>query len=316
MAVTLLATLTLGAGLSSLHITAAAAAAHARTAIQTSQYPMTVKDDSGRTIVIKEKPIHIVSLTLGTDEVLTAMLPGRDLAGIDYFSINPIYSHIVSLVKREHLPVIGSGSGSINAEEIIAARPDLVLTADYTNPKVVKQLQNLGIPVYEFSSFNSFSDILSHILTLGKLVDASAKAKAIVAHIDAQMAVLHATQPKHKLSVLYYTWGSVAGVHTTANDVILAAGGKNAAAQISGWATVSAEQVVKLNPDVIVVPDDSGAKDAELKSFLAIAAFKHLRAVKEHHVYTASDGDLSDVGQYFPRGVKDMQHLLDLALSK
>lgn len=314
-----LATALLGSALYGLNAVPADAATHSHTparaaAAKHALYPMTVKDDLGRTIVIKEKPTHIVSLTLGTDEVLTALLPPSDIAGIDYFSTDPTYSHIAGLVVKDHLHVMGSATGSVNAEEIIAAHPDLVLVADYTNQNVVRQLMNAGIPVYEFTTFNSFANIESHIITLGKIVDQPAKAAALVAHIQAQLAALKATQPKKKLTVLYYTWGSVAGANTTGNDVILAAGGINAAAKMNGWPTVSAEEVVKMNPDVIVIPDDSGAKDAELKSFLANPAFKDLKAVKEHHVYTAPDGDLSDVAQYFPMGVRDVQEMLDRAL--
>ncbi|MCY0876074.1 MAG: ABC transporter substrate-binding protein [Firmicutes bacterium] len=314
-----LATLLLGSGLGAVHAPLADAASHAsahtKIAARTKGlYPMTVKDDLGRTVVIKEKPVHIVSLTLGTDEVLTALLPPSDIAGIDYFSTDPTYSHIAGLVRKDHLKIMGSATGSINAEQIIAAHPDLVLVADYTNQNVVRQLMHVGIPVYEFTTFNSFANIESHIITLGKIVDQPSKAEALVAHIQARLAALKASQPKKKLTVLYYTWGDVAGANTTGNDVILAAGGINAAAKMNGWATVSAEEVVKLNPDVVVIPDDSGAKDAELKSFLSNPAFKNLKAVKAHHVYTAPDANLSDVAQYFPMGVQDVQQMLDRAL--
>jgi len=313
----LLAAATLGAGMTT-SLPALAATVQAKSAHHDmknmSTYPMTVKDDTGRTIVLKKQPVRIVSLTLGTDEVLTSMIPAKDLVGIDYYSTVPTYSHIVSLVAREHLHVIGSASGSINAEEVIAQRPDLVLAADYTNPKVVAQLEAAGIPVYEFTTFNSFAAIESHILTLGKIVNEQAKAAAMVAHIRAQLAALAATQPKTRLTVLYYSFGYVAGAETTGNDVIQDAGGINAAAKFTGWPAVSAEQVVKLNPDVIVIPDDSGAQDAELKSFLANSAFKDLKAVKDHHVYTAPDGNLSDVAQFFPLGVADVQHMLAEAL--
>jgi len=315
---TLLAALLLSSGLAVSQAAPTFAAtqshAHAKVSAQKAMYPMIVKDDLGRTVVIKEKPVHIVSLTLGTDEVLTALVAPSDLAGIDYFSTDPTYSHIASYVIKEHLKVMGSAAASVNAEEIIAAHPDLVLVADYTNQNVVRELMNAGIPVYEFTTFNSFANIESHIITLGHIVDQPAKAEALVAHINAQLAALKATQPKKKLTVLYYSWGDVAGSQTTGNDVILAAGGINAAAKLTGWPTVSAEEIVKMNPDVIVIPDDSGAKDAELKSFLANPAFKDLKAVKAHHVYTAPDGNLSDVAQYFPLGVQDVQQMLDEAL--
>ncbi len=277
-------------------------------------FPLVVKDDTGRKVVIPHKPTRIVSLTLGTDEILTALVPLSEIVGVDYYATQPIWSHIMGLVEQHHLRVLGSSMGEPSAEELVKLHPNLILAADYDSPKLIQQLTHLGIPVYEFTSFNSIGSIESHILTIGRMVGYENRAQAIVHDMQQELAALKKTAPKKKLTVLYYTSYqntiSIAGAQTTGNSVIRAAGGVNVAANLTGWATVSAEKVLAYNPDVIIIPNDSGKQKLELKQFLRNPVFKSLRAVKNHHVYTASDGNLSAVSQYIVLGVQDVQKIL------
>ncbi|MHB1629013.1 MAG: ABC transporter substrate-binding protein [Bacilli bacterium] len=284
-----------------------------------SSFPLVLKDDTGRRVVIPHKPTRIVSLTLGTDEILTALVPLSEIVGVDYYATQPIWSHITGLVEQHHLRVLGSSTGEPSAEELVKLHPNLILAADYDSPKLIQQLTHLKIPVYEFTSFNSIGSIESHILTIGRMVGYGTRAQAIVHDMQQELAKLKKTAPKKKLTVLYYTSYqntiSIAGAQTTGNSIIKAAGGVNVAASLSGWATVSAEKVLAYNPDVIIIPNDSGKQKLQLKQFLRNPVFKSLRAVRNHHVYTASDGNLSAVSQYIVLGVQDVQKML-IAASK
>ncbi len=276
-------------------------------------YPLTLKDDTGRTVRIPHRPTRILSLTLGTDEMLLSMVSPKRIIGLDYYSTNPTYSNIVAKVKQARIKPVGSAAGLPSAEALIKMRPDLVLTADYTNQKVVRQLQAAGIPVYEFTTFSSIAQIESHILILGRMVGDEAKARAMVADMNRQLAALRQKAPKRRLTVAYYSYGDVAGRNTTVNNIIADAGGVNAASKVNGWAQVSVEQLLAMNPDVIIVPNDSGAARAQLKQFLATRGVSALRAVREHHVYTAPDAQLSDVAQYITLGVRDVEQMLTAA---
>ncbi|KUO95470.1 ABC transporter substrate-binding protein [Ferroacidibacillus organovorans] len=283
--------------------------AHRSTAPQTV-YPLTIKDQTGQTVVLKAQPTRIISLTLGNDEALFNMIPIKRLIGVDYTATEATYSHVTKAIAKDHIPVFGDANGTLNAEAIIKAKPDLVLVADYVNQKVVAQLKNAGIPVYEFNNFNSIANIEQNIQVLGQLVNAQGQAAKLVDQMKANLAWYQAHQPKKRPTVLYDSYNYVAGTNTTANDLIRIAGGVNAAAKVNGWAQVTPEQVIAMNPDVIVIPDDSGAADTELKTFLANPAFAHLKAVVNHHVYTASDANLSAVSQFVVWGVHDMRQII------
>ena len=308
---------TSGAALATAHAPATHAPAkttHRHTAA--SGFPLVLKDDTGRTVRIAHRPTRILSLTLGTDEMLLSMVSPKRIIGLDYYATNPVYSNIVARVKQDHLRTVGSTAGLPSTEALIKMHPDLVLTADYTNQKVVRQLQTAGIPVYEFTTFNSIPQIESHILILGRMVGDEAKARALVAGMNRRLAALRKQAPKQRQSVVYYSYGYVAGRNTTVNNIIADAGGVNAATQVNGWAQVSVEQLLAMNPDVIIVPNDSGAAHTQLKQFLALRGVSALRAVREHHVYTASDAQLSDVAQYITLGVRDVEQMLIAAARK
>jgi iron complex transport system substrate-binding protein len=290
-------------------------AAHSRTAAAKSGFPLRIKDDVGRWITIKKQPTRILSLTLGTDEMLLSLVPATHILGMDYLANDATYSNVAArvnaLIAHHRLKLVGSEAhGLPNVETLIAMRPDLVLIADYTNQNIVRQLQNAGIPVFEFATFNNIRQIEQHILVLGRLVGAQARAHQMVDRMNAQLAALAKTAPKKKLSVLVDDYGYVDGRGTTYNSVIVHAGGVNAASSIATWAQLGIEGVAKLNPDVIIIPDDSGAQDLQLKAFLKEPGVNALRAVRDHHVYTVSDAQLSDVAQYIVDGVRDVQHVL------
>ncbi|MCY0870263.1 MAG: ABC transporter substrate-binding protein, partial [Firmicutes bacterium] len=290
-------------------------ATHAKAIATKSGFPLRIKDDVGRWITIKKQPTRILSLTLGTDEMLLSLVSPSHILGMDYLANDPTYSNVAArvnaLVAHHQLKLVGSEShGLPNVETLIAMRPDLVLIADYTNQNIVRQLQNAGIPVFEFATFNNIRQIEQHALVLGRLVGAEARAHALVDKMNAQLAALAKTAPKKKLSVLVDDYGYVDGRNTTYNSVIVHAGGVNAASSIATWAQLGIEGVAKLNPDIIIIPDDSGAQDLQLKAFLKEPGVKALRAVRDHHVYTVSDAQLSDVAQYIVDGVRDVQHVL------
>src|SRR5579862_8151886 len=91
-----------------------------------ADFPRTVTDGAGNKVTINAKPVHIVSATLGTDEMLFSMVDPSRLTAITADSTNPAESNIVdqaSLIKN-HLT-------TADPEVIISYHPDLVFVASY-----------------------------------------------------------------------------------------------------------------------------------------------------------------------------------------
>jgi iron complex transport system substrate-binding protein len=280
-----------------------AAQAASTAAKNANTYPLHVTDEAGHSVTISKKPDRIASGTEGTDEILSALVPKQDLVLVTSASANSNFSNITTYVKG--LPQMSSA----NAEQIIASKPDVVFLASYTKPGVVNQVQQAGIATYELNDFNSISDIKKNIEVLGQLVGEEDKAKAVVASMNRQLqGVLMAVKGHHKLRVLdYSSYGYAAGRHTTVNDIIFDAGGINAAKSLNGWQAVTDEEIVKLNPDVII---DSSDDASFLTKMQKNPAFQNVAAIQNHRLYAINGADLSSVSQYITRGVADVAKLL------
>lgn len=270
---------------------------------QQAAFPVTLRDGVGHTVTISKRPQRIASTTEGTDEILSALVPKQDMVLVTTFSSDPSYSNITSFVKG--IPAIQAA----NAEQVIAVHPDLVLLASYTTPGVVNQIEQAHIPAYEFNNFNSISDIERNIQVVGQLVGNEKGSKRLVQSMENQIqTVRNEVKGVKKVSVLdYSSYGYAAGAKTTVNDIFLDAGGINAAQNLQGWQKISDEEIVKLNPDVII--DASGDKGF-IQKIRANPALKTVSAVQNHRVYSVNGADLSSVSQYVTQGVRDVAKLL------
>lgn len=268
-----------------------------------SGFPLALTDEAGHKVVISKLPYRIASTTEGTDEILSALIPKKRLVMVTTFASQPAYSNIVSYVKG--IPAINE----VNAEQVLAVKPNLVLMASYNTPAIVKQIEQTGVPVFEFTNFNSVQDIENNILLVGRLVGVRNKAAGIVDAMNKQLAQIHKTTlHRNKPTVLEYgSDGYVAGSDTTVNSIIDEAGGINAARAISGWRTVTDEEVIKLNPQVII---DASSDAGMVKKVMSDPALASVAAVKNHRVYLINGAHLMAVSQYIVRGVRDVAHVL------
>ena len=276
---------------------------HAAKPVAKSGFPLRLMDQAGHKVVIPAPPTRIASTTEGTDEILSALVPKKDIAMVTSFASDPSYSNIVNFVKG--IPAIGNA----NAEQILAVRPDLVLMASYDTPGVVSQIEQAGIPVYEFTNFNSIANIEQNILVVGKLTGAQAKAKALVQRMQRELETIK-KQVKgrpHPTVLNYSSYGFAAGRQTTVNDVIVAAGGVNAASRLNGWQKITDEEVVKMNPAVIIDATDDAAF---LRRLAKNPALQTVSAIKNHRLYAINSADLTSVSQYVTNGVRDLEAVL------
>ncbi|TDY47964.1 iron complex transport system substrate-binding protein [Alicyclobacillus sacchari] len=279
------------------------APSHTEAASSTAAFPITLTDDTGTKVTIQKEPMHIVSGTEGTDEILVSLVPKSRISLVTNLSSDATYSDVTSLVKGIH-----QWSGE-DAEQALAVNPDLVLMASYAPQKVVSQIRSAGVPVYEFNDFTSVAMIEHNIAVIGKLVGEPQKAKAIVNNMNHNIAnIEHAVAAYGRPTVLdYSSYGYAAGQGTTVNDIIRMAGGTNAAAGLNGWAKITDEEIVKLNPSVII---DSSDDAAFLKKLASDPALQSVAAVREHHLYAIDSADLSSVSQYVVKGVYDVAKVI------
>lgn len=172
-----------------------------------------------------------------------------------------------------------------NIEKIVNLKPDLVLAIPLTNHKTKEKLKSLGIKVVTFEIPKNFQDICGQLLDLGKLVGKEKESEKIVNLAQFRVnkikgKVKNLDHPKVLIQVgtkpLFVATGSY-----FLNDYIEFAGGINIAKHAKNG-IYSREEVLKANPDVIIITTMGIAGEEERKAW---GKYKNLGAVKNNRIY-------------------------------
>ena len=220
------------------------------------------------------RPQRIVSMNQCTDLLLLMLVKPDRIASISFVSRQPQWTPPEFATEIAHLPINHGG-----AEKILTLRPDLVVTASFSETQTVKTLRRLGYPVAEFDAENSFQDIRANIRKMGALVGETARADQIVAAFDARLAHIKAQAPKHGgvfADVGVNGWMSGGG--TLMAEAANAAGYQTLGQKlgVQGFANLSLEQIIAAHPDVVAMSNAWTHPPSEATDALRHPAFKAL----------------------------------------
>jgi len=205
---------------------------------------------------------------------------------------------------------IGTPCG-INIEKVFYLKPDLVLATPLLDPRAKEKLKNLGIEVIAFSTPRDFNDICKQFLDLGSLVGKKNEAEDIVECAKSE-AILIREKVKglHKPKVLLQVGArplSAATGRYFINDYIEFAGGINIAKDAKEG-IYSREQVLKANPDVIIITTMGIAGEEEKELW---QKYKVLNAVKNGQIYIIdTDKITSPTPMTFVKTLEEFVHIL------
>jgi iron complex transport system substrate-binding protein len=256
-------------------------------------------------VTLAQRPTHIVSLTPTGTEMLYAIGAGSQVTAVDDQSNYP------AGVPRSNL----SGYQP-NAEAIAAKSPDLVVISSDTN-KIKDQLTKLKVPVYVMPAAATLDDEYAQLTDLGTLTGHQSQAAAEVAHIKNGIAKLVADVPKRSKPLTYYyeldqTYYSVTS-KTFIGSLFAMVGltdiadPADADGKAGGYPQLSAESIVKANPDLIFLADTKCCKQSA-DTVRARPGWAGLSAVRDGHVVTLDDDIASRWG---PRVVDLVQAIVN-----
>lgn len=245
--------------------------------------------------------MKIVSLTVGTDEILYDLLAERDetkrISGLSSFSIDARYSNIadkVSSFKR-----VGS-----QIESLMVLQPDLIIVAAYTNPNFLNKLDELKLPFLKLESFKSISDIKNNINSIAGRIGAMNEAKSIINSLD-RIKVIKSSKKKIKI-INYNHSGFLMGKDTIFTDLIEKLGFENVITS-KGWPKISAEKILTLNPDFIITSGNVGDRKNILDQLNKKSGWRNLTAVKKGQVIIVSGKDLSSTSHYLVKAYEQIK---------
>ena len=169
-------------------------------------------------------------------------------------------------------------------------------------PVTPETLKPFGIKVYELTEScthimnknkASIDDMYNDLLNLGRIFKIEDKANAIVKSYRNELASLTKNiQSKDPLKVFVYDSGKdtpfTAGLYAMPTALIEAAGGKNVMDNFrKSWGTVTWEEVIDRNPEVIVIVNYGNVTAEQKREFMMTnPAFAEIDAVKNDRFVT------------------------------
>ena len=245
-----------------------------------TKYPITVKF-GGYTTTIAKKPTKIISLSPSATEILYAVGAGSQILAVDNLSNYPA-----------NAPVSEISAFEPSVEAILAKKPDLVLLSiDSTKaPQIRNALVKLGIPVLMEKAPATLKDVYAENTLLARVTDRQAGAVKLNASMAKSIKEILAKAKKsskirifHELDDTYYSVtsntfiGKVYKDFGAVNIADAAAGADN-----SGYPQLSAEYLLKSDPQVIFLADAQYGVSSE--SVSKRAGWSQISAVKNKKI--------------------------------
>ncbi len=191
---------------------------------------------------------RFASLNVCADQLLLMLADRQEIASLSYHAADPNFSF-----HWERARGIAVNRGQ--AEEILAARPTLVLGGHFSNPATQQLLDRLGIVVLPLEVPSDFAGIRAQTLAVADALGHAERGRALIAELDQRLAALNAGMPSPRpLAAVYQENGITAGRGTLVDQMIAAAGFENLAARLglSGYAALPHEDDVLHRPDLLI----------------------------------------------------------------
>jgi iron complex transport system substrate-binding protein len=246
-----------------------------------TKYPLIISS-GGYSTTIAKKPTRIISLSPSATESLFEIGAGKQVLAVDSLSNFPKSAPITELSAFEP-----------NVEAIAALKPDLVvLSVDAMKSLVVKEaLEKLKISVLMEQAPENLAQAYKEIEVLGAVTDRTSEAKkltfkmaSLIKSILNRAKVTGKVTFFHELDNTLYSVTSDTFIGKVYKDFgLINIADKAAGADSYGYPQLSAEYLLKTNPDVIFLADaEYGESTATVK---ARPGYSSITAVSKKNVF-------------------------------
>ena len=271
-------------------------------------FPVSLSAANGR-VKVASRPHAIVSLSPTATEMLYAIGAGSQVKAVDSLSDYPPQAPRTKLSAYQP-----------NVEAIVAEKPDLVIESGDTG-QLTKRLAAFSIPVLELPAPTRIAGEYTEFEQLGHATGHLAQARQEVARLRTQLHQIAAAAPHHARPLTYYyeldqTYYSVTS-STFVGQLLALFGMKSIADQASGAAKsggypqLSAEYVIKANPDYIILADTLCCHQ-DAASVAKRPGWSGLAAVKGGHIISLND----DIASRWGPRVTDLLRTVETAIAK
>ena len=270
-----------------------------------------LRDAEGRALILSAPPRRIVSLSMRGDDVLFALLGTERIAAFSKFASNPLISNIPPEAAAK-VPERAQAT----LEYLMKLQPDLIVIPESQSPDLVRALREMGMPVFVSRTIHQVEESKKLIRDLAVIVGEVEKGEALVAEMERRLSIIAAKTaqiPQNERVVVYRLTvsGGTGGKGTAYDDCCQLAGVVNGAAQVNiqGNQLLPKEQIIKINPDVIFLPDwdwRGGDVQAYIEECLSDPALQTVKAIKNKRLRPIPDKHMLSSSQHIVECVEDI----------
>ncbi len=265
-------------------------------------YPVTITN-CGTSVTYTQAPQRAVSNDINTTEDMLALgLESRMVGTLGVTGDGPVGQPVPAQYLAGFDRVRDVSSDYFTKEELVGLHPDFLFagwnygleTGTSLTPQGLAQfgiktlaLTESCVHVQKGATTVSIGDTYQDLRNLGEIFNVRAKAQRVISAMQAQVAAAHNKVARLKpVTVFDYDSGEAAPFTgpglAMPNALISLAGGTNIFASLKqSWTSVSWEQVVKADPQCIIINDYGTPTAAQKEKFLETSPItKNLTAVK------------------------------------
>ena len=259
----------------------------------------TITDLEGNRVAVPENPKR-VALLGGPSGQMAYILGVQDrlCAVTNTLRMSRLVREIDPRIST--LPAPRTTNGSVNVEELIASDPEFVIAGDI-DAEIVRRKTRIPVALFADTMDQGYESTIREVRFYGEAFNAGARAERYVQYLENTVRLLKertADIPEASRPVVFNGYDPshlvTLGGDTFLDERIRLAGCRNAAATVrtigkreglhSGLGEISLEEILKWNPDIIVI--NSGSIDDMARH----PAWKAVRAVQRRYVYVQPAG--------------------------
>ncbi|KXH83939.1 ABC transporter substrate-binding protein [Sporosarcina sp. HYO08] len=266
-------------------------------------FPITLTDAVGNEITFEKAPETIVSMMPSNTEILFGLGLNDEIVGVNDYDDYP-----AEVADKEKI-----GGLEFNVEKIVSMTPDIVFAHESglgTGEAGLQQIRDAGIPVFVVKNAANFDETYTTIETIGKATGKSKEAGEIIEGMKAKVEEVLAktASVEQKRSVFVETSPApeiyTPGKNTFMNQMLDMIGAENIAADQEGWVMMEPEEIVKRNPDVIIVMYDY--IETAVEDVYARDGFDTITAIQNKAVMQVKENITSRTGPRLAEGLEEI----------
>ncbi|WP_439290941.1 ABC transporter substrate-binding protein [Lonepinella koalarum] len=227
----------------------------------------TITDVKGKSVEIPDQVERVVDLWHANNQVVLLLGGADKLVGTtNIIKSNPWFNLVYPNIKN--VPAINS-QNSTQLEELIAAKPDVVLVSNKPAQEEVEKagLKALLIGFQNFDGLKNTVRITADVLGNKAPTIAEEYIKELEANIALVSERLKDVPQEKRPTVIHISNGSnlykIDGGRSIIGEWVKLGGGRNAFEDQANLVEVSVEDVLKANPDVVIVGSQNADKAVE-----------------------------------------------------